>query len=174
MQFFSSTFPDIALRCVVVYVFIIVSIRLFGKKDIGQLSILDFVLILLISNAVQNAMVGSNNSLEAGLVAAMTLFLTNLVLRYVTQRSVKIERFLIGDPLLLVYKGDVNKTNLRRSRISIEELMGAVREHGLSDIRDVDLATLEVNGNISILSGSTVSDTMRESRVKHKTSRVKK
>lgn len=152
---------DVALRSLAVYVFLIVAIRLFGKKELAQLSVVDLVFILLISNAVQNAMVGPNVSLLSGIVAASSLFLVNFLLKKALQRFKNFGKLIQGEPLMLIYKGVVNQHNLQASQLTIAELEAAVREHGVKRIEDVDLATLEVDGNISILSDDFRRQTTR-------------
>ncbi|MGA2668534.1 MAG: YetF domain-containing protein [Ignavibacteria bacterium] len=143
---------DIIIRSVIVYLFIVVAIRLFGKKEIAQLSVVDLVFILLISNAVQNAMVGPSTSLYGGLVAAFALFVVNFIFKNLLFRSKKFTDILEGHATMLVYRGKVVQKNLESSKISMEELESAVREHGVMSIGDVDLAVLEIDGNISVLS----------------------
>lgn len=142
----------VGLRSVVVYLFIIVAIRIFGKKELSQLSVVDLVFILLISNSVQNAMVGASTSLEAGIAAATALFVVNFILKDIFFKSKKVSEFFQGDPVLLVYQGKVNKAHLDKTEISMDELMEAIREHGVEKLGDVDLAVLEIDGNISVLS----------------------
>jgi uncharacterized membrane protein YcaP (DUF421 family) len=154
----------IAVSSATVYLFIIVAIRLFGKKELAQLSIIDLVFILLISNAVQNAMVGSDSSLGGGLVAASALFMINYLFKYLMYRFPKLSLAVQGAELLLIYKGQLNVSNLTKARITREELLEAVREHGVSEIREVDLAVLETDGNISIISNE----------YKHRTTRKRK
>src|ERR1700744_2040519 len=141
----------IAGKSVAVYLFIVIAIRIFGKKELAQLSVIDLVFILLISNAVQNAMVGENTTLLGGIVAATALFVTNFILKRVLYKNKKIDEFLEGKAILLVYKGELQQHNLDHAEISIEELEAAVREHGVQDIQCVDLAMLEANGNISVI-----------------------
>lgn len=149
MHILSQNWP-IIVSSFVVYVFIIIGLRLFGKKELAQLSVPDLVFVLLISNAVQNAMVGSNTTLLGGLVAASTLFITNYILKYFFYRFTNVQRLIQGNPVMLVYKGRVNEENLRKSQITINELMETIREHGTSDIKQVDLVMLEADGNISV------------------------
>lgn len=149
-----STISDIIIRSVAVYFFVILAIRLFGKKELSQLSIIDLVFILLISNSVQNAMVGPNTSLLGGICAAGTLFIVNYLLKMLLFKSSSTSHFLQGEAVMLIHKGHAVKKNLDAQRISMEELHAAVREHGVEAIEDVDLAVLEVDGNISILSGN--------------------
>jgi uncharacterized membrane protein YcaP (DUF421 family) len=134
-----------------VYVFMVVAIRLFGKKEIAQLSIIDLVFILLISNAVQNAMVGPDTSLLGGICAAGTLFIINFALKYAIYRFPKFSAFVQGSPVMLVYEGAIIKENMIKSKISIYEIEEAAREHGVMSIDEINLAILEVDGNISIL-----------------------
>lgn len=141
---------SVVLRSAAVYLFVIFAIRLFGKKELAQLSVIDLVFILLISNSVQNAMIGDNTSLPAGIVAASSLFFINYILKLLLYKSKKFNTFVQGNPLMLIYKGTVNEAHLNQAKITREELEAAVREHGVEHIREVDLAVLEVDGNISV------------------------
>jgi uncharacterized membrane protein YcaP (DUF421 family) len=143
---------DIILRSACVYAFILVALRLSGKKELSQLSVADLVLVMLVSNAVQNAMVGSDISLVGGLVAAAVLFILDQILKYTSYRSTRFKGLLEGKSVLLIYKGVVNVENLHNERITLEELNTAVREHGVASTEEVELAMLETDGNISILS----------------------
>ena len=154
----------IIFSSVVVYLFLVIAIRLFGKKEIAQLSIADLVFILLISNAVQNAMVANDSSLTGGLIAASSLFLINMIFKFVTFKYKKVSVLIEGDPVMLIHDGIVLEDSLKKQRITMEELEAAVREHGVKGISAVNLAVLEVDGNISILSDS----------YKHKTSKRRK
>ena len=157
----NNEFISIAIRSTAVYFFVILAIRLFGKKELAQLSVIDLVFILLISNSVQNAMVGNNTSLPAGLVAAATLFTINYVFKLILFRSKKISGWVQGNPLMLIYKGNVIKPHLDQAKITPAELEAAVREHSIEGIRNVDLAVLEVDGNISVLSENFKKTTFR-------------
>jgi uncharacterized membrane protein YcaP (DUF421 family) len=154
---------EIILRTVAVYIFMILAIRVFGKKELAQLSVIDLVFILLISNSVQNAMVGPDTSLDGGLIAAGSLFLVNFTLKQLLYRSKKMSNLIQGETILLIYEGVANMENCKKAEITIEELEAAVREHGARDIQKVDLAILEVDGNISVIS----SDYQTRSRVSH-------
>ena len=161
--FLHNPLLEIVFRTIAVYVFMIVAIRLFGKKELAQLSVIDLVFILLISNSVQNAMVGPDTSLDGGLIAAAALFLVNYTLKKVLYRSKTVSEIIQGESLLLIYEGVVNKENCEKAEITIEELEAAVREHGARDIQKVDLAILEVDGNISVIS----NEYQTKSRVSH-------
>ncbi len=157
----------IVASSVTVYLFIILALRIFGKNELSQLSIVDLVFILLISNSVQNAMVGNNTTLSGGLVAATSLFVVNWVLRSLLFKSEKINKFFQGSASMLIYKGKVIQKHLDQAKISREELSAAVREHGVHAIKDVDLAVLEIDGNISILSHNFTKKSIRK-RIFHK------
>jgi uncharacterized membrane protein YcaP (DUF421 family) len=168
MEFMHNPYLLIVLSSVAVYIFIILAIRLFGKKELSQLSVFDLVFILLISNAVQNAMVLGNETLLGGLVAALTLFVMNYVFKRLQLRFPKFGRFLQGDAMMLVYHGKIIPSHLRMAGISEDEVMQAVREHGVAHISEVDLAVLEVDGNISVLS----DDFTRRSQRRRKAHKV--
>ncbi|MCE5175489.1 MAG: YetF domain-containing protein [Bacteroidales bacterium] len=148
-----------------VYIFIIVAIRLFGKKELAQLSVVDLVFILLISNSVQNAMVGPDATLLGGLVAATTLFLVNYLLKYIQYRFPRFGKVVEGDTIMLVYEGKMIESHMKKAKITEDELMEAVREHGVSSIEEVNLAIMEVDGAISILSGKFQKKTTNKSKV---------
>ncbi|MFI5250822.1 MAG: DUF421 domain-containing protein [Bacteroidota bacterium] len=142
---------NIVLRCTVVYIVILVGLRIVGKRHVGQLSILDFVLILLVSNAVQNAMVGDNTTLWGGIIAAGTLLLINYLFSLVFYRWGIAERFFEGTPTLLVHNGDIIKPHLAQEKITEEELERAIREHGIDSAREVKTAIMEADGTISVI-----------------------
>jgi uncharacterized membrane protein YcaP (DUF421 family) len=153
MEILNNSFVRIILSSIAVYLFIILAIRIFGKKELAQLSVIDLVFILLISNAVQNAMVDAKlQSLLYGLVAAGSLFLLNYAMKQLQFRFPIFSKMVQGETLMLVYKGKMLKSHMQKAKISDDELMEAIREHGIESVEEVDLAVLEVDGNISILS----------------------
>lgn len=166
MFIFQNEYVQIILSSIVVYLFIIIAIRLFGKKELSQLSVVDLVFILLISNSVQNAMVGSNSTLLGGLVAAGALFLSNYLLKLILYRFPKFGKIIQGESLMLIYNGRLNKTNIEKARMTMDEIMEALREHGVSQVEDVDLAVLEVDGNISVLSDEFKRRTIKKRKSK--------
>jgi uncharacterized membrane protein YcaP (DUF421 family) len=149
---FNNSYLNVIISSAVVYIFITVAFRIFGKKELAQLSVLDIVFVLLISNSVQNAMVGSDTSLLGGLFAACTLFVLNYLFKYLLFRSKDFTHLIEGEPVILVSDGKVKDRNLRKMEISSNELLEAIHEHGVKSIHDVNLAILEVDGNISIMS----------------------
>jgi uncharacterized membrane protein YcaP (DUF421 family) len=142
----------IAGKSIAIYLFIVLSIRIFGKKELSQLSVIDLVFILLISNSVQNAMVGTDTSLQGGMVAALGLFACNAVFRRFLRTSKKFNKLVQGNPILLVHNGIINEKGMLSAGMSRSELEMAVREHGVNSSADANLVVLEVDGNLSILS----------------------
>ena len=155
---------NIALKSIAVYVFIVAAIRVFGKKEFAQLSIIDLVFILLISNSVQNAMVGADSSLEGGLVAAFSLFLMNYVFKKISLFSKGFSKAIEGEPIMLIYQGEVKLGGLEKAQISVDQLNAVVREHGVESVELVNLAMFEVDGNISVLSDNFKKSTQRKQK----------
>lgn len=147
-------FGIIALKSIAVYVFIVAAIRLFGKKEFAQLSVVDLVFILLISNSVQNAMVGSDSSLPGGLVAALALFLANYTLKKLEKHFPQVGHVIEGEPILLVYQGKIQAAGMKNADLTEDQLFASIREHGIEDVNLVDLAMFEIDGNISVISGN--------------------
>jgi uncharacterized membrane protein YcaP (DUF421 family) len=145
----------IVVRTLAVYLFILVAFRLSGKREVGQLAPFDFALILLIANAVQNAMVGPDTSLQGGLLAAAVLLLLNLAVSRLRLLNPRVERAVEGSPTPLIRDGFYLEGNLKREGLTHEEVGSALREHGLVDEREVRFAYLEPDGAISIVPMST-------------------
>ncbi|GAA4166174.1 DUF421 domain-containing protein [Chryseobacterium ginsenosidimutans] len=149
----------------------VVAIRLFGKNQLSQLNAGDVVLLLLISNAVQNAMVGQDTSLQGGLIAALVLFAANFIVKRLMFSNRKFESFLEDDPVILIKDGVIDEKALDEVKISKEELQEAIREHGVDGTKNVKLAILEVDGNISVVSEDEKSKQTNYSRIKRKNKR---
>jgi len=157
---------EIVGRTFVVYFVIVLSLRVFGKRELGQMTPFDLVLILTISNAVQNAMTGPDTSLAGGITAAMTLLVVNRGFNVIVARMPKARHLLVGTPTLLVHNGRVISEHLAREGIDDDELQQAIRQHGIADLKGVRSAVLEVDGNISIIPAS-VEPLRSERRPKH-------
>jgi len=150
-----NSYLDIVIRSTVVYLFMVVALRIFGKKELSQLNTADVILILLISNSVQNAMVGNDTTLWGGLAAATILFAINFILKKLTYRYKKFSDFMLEKPEILIHNGNLDFKNLSKLDITSDELKEAMREHGVEYFKDVKLAMLEIDGNISIISGES-------------------
>ena len=139
------------VRAVVVYLMVLVFIRISGKRQVGQMTPFDLVLFLLISNAVQNAMNGGDNSITAGAILAATLILVDLFIGWLTRRSRKLERLIDGDAEILIHNGKLRTGALERAGLTHHELLAALRESDCARIEDVHAAILETNGRVTVL-----------------------
>jgi uncharacterized membrane protein YcaP (DUF421 family) len=142
---------QIVVRTVAIYAAILLGLRLMGKRQLGQMNVADLVVILLIANAVQNAMVGSDVSLVGGIVAAVTLLVVNFGITRLLERNPFAERVLEGTPTLLVKDGVFVVPNLRREGLVRDEVEMAIREHGIADEHGVRVAYLEPDGTVSVI-----------------------
>ena len=147
-----------------VYIFLIVAIRLFGKKEFSQLSVFDIVFILLISNAVQNSMIAADFSFWGGVTSAVTLFIVNFIFKNVIYKIPKVSEWVQGHPIMLIYDGKTIPENMKKAKVSMPELEEATREHGVESIEEVSLAVLELDGSISIVAGDHTSHFRRKRR----------
>ncbi|MCD0476006.1 DUF421 domain-containing protein [Flavobacterium sp. EDS] len=147
-----NPYLDIVIRSASVYFFMVIALRVFGKKELSQLNTADVILILLISNAVQNAMVGSDTSLLGGIAAAAVLFIINYTFKKLTYKSKLLHNLLLEKPEVLIHKGHIDFKSLSKLNITSDELEEAMREHGVEHYKDVKLAMLEIDGTISIIS----------------------
>ena len=163
-----NPYIDIILRSVAVYFFMIIALRIFGKKELSQLNTADVILILLISNSVQNAMVGADTSLYGGMIAAFSLFLINFIFKKVMLKSKFIKGLVQDKPEILIHNGKTEFKTLARLGITSEELEEAMREHGIEYYKDVKLAMFEIDGNISIISGNENLKQTHHKRKVHK------
>lgn len=150
-QWHLSALAIVAARTAIVYVVLLAGVRLAGKREIGQLTPFDLVVLLLISNAVQNAMTGPDTSVTGGIVAAVTLLLINSVVALFRMRSARFRRFVEGIPVVLVAHGEIQYRALMRERITEDELMAALRQHEVSDVSQVELAMLEIDGTVTVI-----------------------
>ena len=142
---------SIVARTVIVYVALLVGLRLAGKRGLGQMTPFDLVVILLVANAVQNAMVGPDTSLTGGLIAAGVLIVGNYGVAEARERLPWLRRAVEGMPTLLINDGKFISQHLRREGLDEDEVLMAIREHGVADVKDVRMAVLETDGSISIV-----------------------
>jgi len=142
---------ELVLRTAVVYITVLGLLRLAGKRELGQMTPADLVVILIIANAVQNAMNGGDVSLIGGLVSAATLVGGNLLVGRFGRYLPIIGRLVVEEPTLLVQDGKPIMENLKHEHVEVAEVEMAAREHGISDLDEVAAAVLEVDGSISII-----------------------
>ena len=139
------------MRSLLVYVFLLLVLRLTGKRQVGQLAPFDLVLLLVLSNAVQNAMNGGDNSITGGILLATTLVAINWAVGFLTFRSKKLERLVEGRPEILVHGGHVDHDAMRRCQMTMHELEAALRAEGFCGPEDVRFALLENNGHVTVI-----------------------
>jgi len=142
---------NIVLRTVAVYLAILLGLRLAGKRELGQMTVFDLVVLLLIANAVQNAMVGPDTSLTGGILSAGLLLALNAAVARLRLRWSGLRRLIEGSPTLLVLHGEVLAEHVRREGLDEETLEAVVREHGVADLSEVEMAVLEIDGSISVI-----------------------
>ncbi|HYN53717.1 MAG TPA: YetF domain-containing protein [Methylotenera sp.] len=142
---------ELIVRSILVYVFLIFILRISGKRQIGQLAPFDLVLLLILSNAVQNSMNGGDNSLIGGLISATTLVTINYLVGFATYKSKKLESLIEGRPQILIHNGKLYQDMMENSQLTQQELDEALRLAGCSSIKDVHTAILETGGAISVI-----------------------
>ena len=150
---------EIIARTAVIYGVVLVGVRLSGKREVGQMTPFDLTLLLLISNSVQNAMTGPDNSLLGGIAAAITLLILNYVVAEVSGANRRFRRFVQGQPSLLIHDGQIINAHMAKEHVSMDELQRAMREHGISEYHQIALAVLEVDGSISFLKYDDINPT---------------
>ncbi|SRR5712691_3516881 len=148
--------PDLSiaekiLRPVLVYLFLVIAVRLAGRRELAQLNSFDLVVLLMLANTVQNATIGNDNSMVGGLIGVSALLLANYAVVRFLYRYPKVDYLLEGGPTELIRDGKVLPQQLARQAITEEELMEAIRKQGLGTVAEVDRAVLETGGVISVI-----------------------
>lgn len=141
---------NLIVRAVVVYFSVLVLLRMGGKRQIGQMSPTEFVAVLLISNAVQNAMNAGDNSLVGGLILAISLVALSTLISFLTYKFKVFERFFEGTPTLLIHHGNLLEKNMRKEQVSEDELHALIRQQG-SKLKEINTAILEANGTLTLV-----------------------
>jgi uncharacterized membrane protein YcaP (DUF421 family) len=149
------------LRPVLIYAFLALALRLAGKRELAQLNSLDFVVLLAVTNAVQNGIIGNDDSVTGGVLGASALFVLNGAVALVLFRSARLRRLAEGTPRVLITMGVVDKEALRKERLTIEQLFAAIATQGASTIDDVQEAVIEPNGTIVARMKEMDRDAMR-------------
>lgn len=148
--------PDVSvaekvLRSVLIYLFLLLAFRFSGKRQVGQLTPFDLIVLLIISNVLQNAVIGNDNSLTGGIIGAVTILALNYVVVEITFRSKRARRLLELQPALLVHNGRILYENMRQELITLDDLLAALRRNGLVEPKQARYAVLEENGIISVV-----------------------
>jgi uncharacterized membrane protein YcaP (DUF421 family) len=146
-----SHWTEFVIRAFVVYFFLLVLLRVTGKRQVGQMAPFDLVLLLVLSNAVQNAMNGGDNSITGGLITAFTLVAINTLIGWLTFRNKAVERFVEGRPVILIHDGKVDTGAMSQVNMTQHELEAALRTEGCAGPGEVRFAVLENNGRVSVI-----------------------
>ena len=146
------------LRPVIVYLCLIVFLRLFGKRELAQLNPFDLVVLLSLSNTVQNAIIGDDNSVTGGIIGALALLVINWLLTLVLFRSPKVDRALQGSPTILIRDGSVDEPAMKREALTPEELISVLNKNGFNDPGEVSICRLEPNGTFYVKGKSPSGD----------------
>jgi uncharacterized membrane protein YcaP (DUF421 family) len=153
------------LRPIIVYVFLIVGLRLAGKRELAQLNPFDLVVLLTLSNTVQNAIIGDDNTVTGGIIGASTLLFVNYVLVRFVSRHETIERFIEGEPDVLIENGRVKADCLHKEAISVVELEAAAHKQGFSSLDEIDRAVLDPSGSIAFFGKTPTPDSTRHEEI---------
>ena len=160
------------LRPIFVYGFLILGLRLAGKRELAQLNPFDLVVLLTLSNTVQNAIIGNDNSVIGGLIGASTLLLVNYILVRFLSRHPAIERLIEGEPDVLIENGVITPECLQREAISVMELEAAAHKQGFGSLEDVDRAVLDPSGSIAFFGRKPNPDVARHDEIMERLDRL--
>ena len=149
------------VRAALIYVFAVVALRVAGKRELGQLSTFDLVVVLFFSNILQNAVIGADNSVTGGIVGATTFLALNYVVARLTYDHKQLDALLEGTPTVLIEDGVLLRANMQRELVSEDELKAVGHRQGIRDLRDVEMAVLEAGGALTMF-GHTQRDDMQE------------
>jgi uncharacterized membrane protein YcaP (DUF421 family) len=152
-------------RPILVYAFLIVGLRLAGKRELAQLNPFDLVVLLTLSNTVQNAIIGDDNSVTGGLIGATTLLVVNYVLVRFVSNHESLEHFIEGDPDMLIERGVIKYDCLKKEAITIGELLGAAHKQGFASLDEIECAVLEPSGSICFFGKKPAPDTLRHDEI---------
>jgi len=148
MFFLAVPVAEKILRPVVIYLFLVIGLRLAGKRELAQLNPFDLVVLLTLSNTVQNAIIGDDNSVTGGIIGAATLLLVNFLVVRFLYRHESLDRLVEGDPTVIIQDGKILKRQLAKELLTIQELEAAAHKQGLSSLAEVEKATLDPSGVI--------------------------
>jgi uncharacterized membrane protein YcaP (DUF421 family) len=165
MFFLGLPVAEKILRPIVVYVFLIVGLRLAGKRELAQLNPFDLVVLLTLSNTVQNAIIGEDNSVTGGILGAATLLLVNYWVVRLLYGHDRLERLVEGDSDVLIENGTVKLDRLRKELISKSELETAAHKQGFGSLDEIDRAILEPGGGISFFARKPTPESSRHEEI---------
>jgi len=156
------------IRPIIIYAFLVILLRVFGKRELAQLNPFDLVVLLSLSNTVQNAIIGDDNSVSGGMIGAVTLLVTNyLVVRYLFRHR-RLDQMMEGKPSTLIKEGHVCKKEMARELLTTAELQSVIRRQGFDGIQDIETCILEPGGAFSIKGKSPSADVKRHDELLHR------
>jgi len=161
------------LRPILIYAFLAVALRLAGKRELAQLNSLDFVVLLAVTNAVQNGIIGNDDSVTGGVIGATALFVLNGTLAVILFRSARLRRLAEGTPRVLITMGVIDHDALRKERLTVDQLLAAIATQGAGGLDDVEEAVLEPNGTIVSRMKEMDRDAMRFMDLSHQLDELK-
>jgi uncharacterized membrane protein YcaP (DUF421 family) len=144
----------LVIRAALIYVIFFVGLRLFGKRELGQFTTFDLVLVLLVANALQPAITGPDNSLTGGAIIVATLLILNRAVAMLRNRWPAFDHLIEPPPTVVVRDGSIITPSLEKEGLSVEDVQMAIREHGVENLSDVREAVLENDGSISVVTRS--------------------
>ncbi len=154
------------LRPIIVYVFLLIGLRLAGKRELAQLNAFDLIVLLTLSNTVQNAIIGNDNSVLGGLIGATTLLTLNYVVVRIAHRHKKFDRLIEGRADILMKDGKIVRNHLERELITHAQLLAAAHKQGISSLHEVERCILEPTGTITFMEKRPTADSSRHDEIK--------
>lgn len=165
MFYLSLPIIEKMLRPIIIYFFLVISLRIFGKRELTNLNPFDFVVLLTLSNTVQNAIIGEDNSVSGGIIGATTLLATNyLVVRFLFKHR-RLDQLVEGKPTVLVENGKVCRDGLAREMLTEAELLAVAHRQGFGDIEDIEHCELEPGGTFFVKGKTPATDDLRHSEI---------
>ncbi len=135
----------------VLFVFLVLALRMLGRRTMAQLTLIGYLIIALLGSAVESALYAGSGAFAPGVASVVTIFAADTGLSWLIRKSERVRRFLVNSPMVLVHDGQVVRDELRHSRLTMADLMEAIRVHGLATLDDVKYAVLEVDGSIAVI-----------------------
>lgn len=146
---------EIVTRAIVIYLGLMVFFRVFGKKQLGEMSPMDLVLLLIVSESVSTGLNAEEKSIAGGLLSALSLITLSYGIDFLAFKSSKMEKIFEGEPHILIAKGKIREEIRKKFKITYDEIQESLREHEVGDVKQIDYAVLETNGKITVIKGSS-------------------
>ncbi len=153
------------IRPILVYAFLVILLRIFGKRELAQLNPFDLVVLLSLSNTVQNAIIGDDNSVSGGMIGAVTLLVTNYIVVRFLFRHRRLDQLMEGKPSMLIREGHINKKEMAKELLTTAELQSVIRRQGFDGIHDIETCILEPGGAFSLKAKSPPADVVRHTEL---------